>query len=75
MTVFEIVKQYLEEHGYDGLCSDFCGCELDDLAPCGNMADDCYAAYKGPCICGEGCDFDLYDKKPEEGQDSWDSVI
>ena len=34
MTVHEIVLEYLEEHGFDGLCTDDCGCSVDDLAPC-----------------------------------------
>ena len=29
MNVTEIVKKYLEENGYDGLCSDVCGCGCD----------------------------------------------
>ena len=36
MTVREIVKTWLEEHGYDGLCSGGCGCRVKDLMPCGN---------------------------------------
>lgn len=34
ITVKEIVKAYLKEHGYDGLCGDECGCGIEDLAPC-----------------------------------------
>ena len=34
MTVHEIVLEYLEEHGFDGLCTNGCGCSIDDLAPC-----------------------------------------
>lgn len=68
MTVLEIVKQYLQEHGYDGLCSDVCGCAIDDLAPCGEMTESCCAAYKGPCTCGEGCDFDMYETQIEAAE-------
>jgi len=41
MTVKEIVHDWLKEHGYDGLCSDCCGCGLDELFPCdeGGCAD------------------------------------
>ena len=36
MTVKEIVKKYLIEHGYDGLYSSGeCACKLDDFMPCG----------------------------------------
>ena len=38
-NVYEIVKEYLVENGYDGLVTDGCGCSLDDLAPC--MDDGC----------------------------------
>ena len=34
MTVYEIVKKYLKDNGCDGLCTDDCGCHLDDLMPC-----------------------------------------
>lgn len=47
MTVLEIVREYLKENGYDGLCNPEleCGCGLDDLAPCGEMGMDCEPAY------------------------------
>ena len=46
MTVGEIVKQWLEEHGSDGLCDPDaeCGCGIDDLNPCGGLCDDCIPA-------------------------------
>uniref|UniRef100_A0A6M3IWN5 Uncharacterized protein n=1 Tax=viral metagenome TaxID=1070528 RepID=A0A6M3IWN5_9ZZZZ len=28
MTVVKILEEWLREHGYDGLCSDECGCAL-----------------------------------------------
>jgi hypothetical protein len=37
INVKEIIKNYLKEHGYDGLWSDqgdYCGCQVDDLCPC-----------------------------------------
>jgi hypothetical protein len=34
MTVKEIVKEYLEKNGFDGLCSENCGCGIDNLMPC-----------------------------------------
>jgi len=47
MTVKEIVKKYLIENGYDGLCNKGCGCEIDDLVPCdGVYIDDCIAGHK-----------------------------
>jgi hypothetical protein len=48
INVSEILKAFLEGNGFDGLCSDYCGCGKDDLAPCGGDMDDitqCCAAY------------------------------
>ena len=46
--VREIVKGWLKEHGYDGLCcpASECGCLLDDLIPCGWPYMDCEPGYK-----------------------------
>lgn len=50
MEVKEIVKKYLEDNGYGGLYDgEECGCEVEDLAPCGEMPDTCIAGYKIPC--------------------------
>jgi hypothetical protein len=67
MDVIDIIREYLEKNGYDGLYnSDLeCGCEVDDLAPCDNVGHDCAAGYKYPCVCG---DHD-YDVGPEEERD------
>jgi hypothetical protein len=47
--VKDIVKQYLEinKNNYDGLCNDSgeCACLKSDLAPCGNMAQECMPGY------------------------------
>ena len=63
MTVKEIVKEYLEKNGYDGLCSENCGCGLYNLMPCEMFASDstvigCKPAYKRKCkadcaYCGD----------------------
>jgi hypothetical protein len=46
MTVIEIVKAYLTEHGHDGLCNPEaeCGCGIGGLAPCGEMGERCEPA-------------------------------
>lgn len=57
ITVGEIVRQYLEEHEFDGLCCDTqyhfdepCGCSIDDLCPCDDdNVFSCRAAYKKEC--------------------------
>jgi hypothetical protein len=67
MKAKQIIKDFLDKNGYDGLCGDDCGCGKDDLAPCDNLALDCEPAYK--VVCG-GCGQELYsrdkDCKPTE---------
>lgn len=55
MEVIDIVKDYLEQNGYDGLFNsdNECACEVDDLAPCGEMSDYCRAGFKQACNCGD----------------------
>ena len=48
-TVFEIIKDYLIENKYDGLCGDECGCDINDLAPCDGYEGKCTPAYKHEC--------------------------
>jgi hypothetical protein len=48
MDVGTILAEYLEQYGYDGLCSDDCGCLIADLAPCGEMSCDCQAGWIDP---------------------------
>lgn len=51
-TVLEIIAAWLRANGYDGLYSELCGCEVDDLAPCALDSDiptDCKAGYKHAC--------------------------
>ena len=54
-TVKAIVEQYLKANGYDGLASDYCGCQLDDLAPCDNDFSHCRPADAHYCVY-ENCD-------------------
>jgi hypothetical protein len=42
----KIVRLYLKERGYDGLCKECCGCSLDDLYSCADCANECEAAYR-----------------------------
>ena len=47
MTVREIILEYLTTNGFDGLCTDECGCSVDDLAPCcSECVMDCVPARK-----------------------------
>ena len=50
MTIKEIVVKYAEEHGFDGLVLDKCGCSIEkDFAPCGSCIENCSLAYVCPC--------------------------
>jgi hypothetical protein len=46
LTARDIVLEYLDAHGYDGLYDDDCGCIKDDLAPCGEISTDCLPGYR-----------------------------
>jgi hypothetical protein len=50
MNVKEIAQEYLRKNGYDGLCCDdsMCGCDIDDICPCGEFIGECKPAYKVP---------------------------
>jgi hypothetical protein len=53
MNAKAMVYHYLIVHGFDGLCTDDCGCPLTDLAPCGEgPLPDCRAAKSR--ILGDG---------------------
>ena len=60
-TLREIAGAWLVANGYDGLYSDAggCACSTDDLMPCDEPGTRCKPGYKIPCVCGEGCDFDI----------------
>ena len=52
MNAKQMIKEYLYNNGYDGLCSieGECGCKLDDLAPCYHLSiDDCQAGHLVDC--------------------------
>ena len=49
----EIIAVYLVRHGYSGLCSEECGCELGDLFCCCGDFSRCVPGYRHVCV--EGC--------------------
>jgi hypothetical protein len=53
--VKEIVRNFLIETEIDGLCSDYCGCSVDDLFPCDCQEGHCRPAKKKMCD-GVHCD-------------------
>jgi len=59
MTIEEIIKNYLKENGFDGLCCDACGngCSIDDMPLCGSFEGSCVPAYKHekPETCLSDC--------------------
>jgi hypothetical protein len=72
MDVKGIVKEYLENNGFDGLCTEDCGCRNDDLMPCGEGFIQCVP---GHLISAEDakaqgfyvdddCEFIIADSKP-----------
>ncbi len=60
-TVIQIVTAYLTAGGFDGLCCEGCGCELADLAPCGEGMG-CQPAYRGADKCEPG-EWAMYSSK------------
>lgn len=64
MNVREILVEYLESNGFDGLvCSGECGCDISDLIPCENNQSACEPGYRIPDKTGE-FDYLITTKKP-----------
>ena len=59
MNLKEIAKEWLTQHLYHGLFTDDCGCEVDDLMPCGSPSENCEPGYKLDCNCGDDHDFHI----------------
>jgi hypothetical protein len=49
MNCKDIIIEKLKAIGADGLCTDGCGCGIDDLAPCESYYLDCVPAKKRKC--------------------------
>jgi hypothetical protein len=47
MVVEDIIRLWLKANGYNGLCTQDCGCTIDDLAPCSGY---CFTCEPGHCI-------------------------
>ena len=68
--LIQIVAEWLKANEYEGLYSEMmgCGCELNDLMPCGEPSLQCKPGYRGGCDehCefGGGCDFHIQADKP-----------
>jgi hypothetical protein len=66
MNVREIVKQWLKDNGYDGLWSDDCGCQIDDLMPCCDYCTNCKPGYKHEEEKGGEYDYTIRPYKQED---------
>ena len=53
MNAEEIIIEYLKKNGFDGLWVDECGCEIDDLMPCGSYSGYCKPGKKTTNAYGE----------------------
>ena len=67
-TVEDIIRGYLKWVGYDGLYSDDCGCEKDDLCPWGNLNLLCQAGYKNWYKDKEGSVYWRIESKKKRGE-------
>lgn len=69
MTVEDIVRDYLERNGYDGLCDPGeCSCGLGSLMHCDSPNQDCVAGHKVPCECSEDCGWHIAPgRRPKAG--------
>jgi len=72
-TVRLIIIDYLKENGYDGLCGEDCGCGIDDPFVCGEINEDCNAAYEHKKPDCNNCDvidcetrYTIYEDGPVE---------
>jgi hypothetical protein len=71
-TFQELLKFWLEKHGYSGIYDEDagCGCPVDDLMLCGEYHDDvllqCKPGYKISTDEGEG--WVISDRKPKDPQ-------
>lgn len=71
MKLKEIVQKYLVDRGFDGLCSDECGCLLEDFMPCGEPGEDCKPGYRHPCNCEYECEYHVAPRRPTGGAPQW----
>lgn len=63
-TVEEIVREYLEENGFDGLWNECdCACSLKDLFCCTCVGTECRAGYFQPIEDDSEYDFIIGNEK------------
>lgn len=60
--VVGMVADWLKRHKYDGLYNpECCACLIDDLAPCGEMQNECRPGYRADCSDACGCEHYFYE--------------
>ena len=66
MDVVKIVKRYLLDNDFEGLCSFMgdCGCEIDDLMPCCGPCAACEPGHKHVADPSTGWDFTISTTEP-----------
>ena len=60
MNVIDLLEKQIKAQGKDGLanCDLECGCKLGDLAPCGEIREECeLAEFDFDTAKGQGLDF------------------
>ncbi len=78
MNVDDIVKKYLVENGFDGLCyENECGCETHNLRPCDGLMGSCESGVKVSCehcrlVLALFCGFGIYDQNPFDDENLCD---
>jgi hypothetical protein len=61
MNCLEIIEEYLNSNGFDGLFyDDECACEISDLVPCRKDFSMCEPGYKVVPPDDVNCEFDFY---------------
>ena len=62
MELFDILKNWLKENGYDGLClpDEECGCAIGDFMPCGEPSPRCEAGHRKKAPPGSDADYFIY---------------
>jgi len=63
-----IIKTWLEDNGYDGLCDpdNECGCHIDDFMPCGEPSIHCEAGHQEDAPKDSGVDYFIYPGKANQ---------
>lgn len=61
ITPINAVAKGIKKFLGDGLCCDGCGCELGDLAPCGDLPDECVIADRSSVTRQMLADFEIND--------------